>query len=104
MIEVTRTSAFAFEVEVEVVDDAEPSRHLVAAAPEMLEHLAPGHAAEAVIEAAFRFLLDREPKQSILPEFDFTVIASYFPEFEAELPRYLNRRDPAAPTISPRAD
>ena len=41
------------------------------------------------IEAAFRFLLDREPKESILGRFDVMVIKRYFPEFERELPRYL---------------
>jgi Holliday junction resolvase-like predicted endonuclease len=44
---------------------------------------------ERLIEAAFRFLLDREPKESILRRFDVTVISRYFPEFERELPRYL---------------
>jgi hypothetical protein len=41
------------------------------------------------VEAAFRFLLDREPKESILRRFNLTLIAHYFPEFEAQLPRYL---------------
>jgi hypothetical protein len=40
------------------------------------------------IEAAFRFLLDREPKESILRRFDVSVISRYFPEFEAQLPEY----------------
>lgn len=48
-----------------------------------------GHPSEAVVEAAFRFLLDREPKESILAAFDIAVISRYFPEFERELPRYL---------------
>jgi hypothetical protein len=42
--------------------------------------------------AAFRFLLEREPKESILARFDVSVIARYFPEFERELPRYLPSR------------
>ena len=44
---------------------------------------------EQVIDAAFRFLLEREPKESILAHFDVSVISRYFPEFEHELPRYL---------------
>jgi hypothetical protein len=44
---------------------------------------------EHCIEAAFGFLLDREPKESILQRFDVTVISRYFPEFERELPGYL---------------
>ncbi len=44
---------------------------------------------ERCIEAAFRFLLDREPKEAILPRFDVEVIGRYFPEFERALGRYL---------------
>ncbi len=47
------------------------------------------HSPEQCIEAAFRFLLDREPKESILSRFDVGVISRYFPEFERELPGYL---------------
>jgi hypothetical protein len=47
------------------------------------------HTPERCLEAAFRFLLDREPKESILARFDIAVISRYFPEFERELPRYL---------------
>jgi hypothetical protein len=50
-------------------------------------------APEDVIRAAFAFLLDREPKESILSRFDVTVISRYFPEFERELPKYLPRAD-----------
>jgi hypothetical protein len=32
----------------------------------------------------FRFLLGREPKESILGRFDATAISRYFPEFERE--------------------
>jgi hypothetical protein len=49
------------------------------------------HAPEDCVEAAFRFLLDREPNESILSRFDVTVISRYFPEFERELPRYLSQ-------------
>ena len=37
------------------------------------------------IEKAFKFLLAREPKESILRSFDMTVIHRYFPEFEQEI-------------------
>lgn len=44
---------------------------------------------ECLVRAAFRFLLDREPKESILSRFDISAIATYFPEFAREMPRYL---------------
>ena len=37
---------------------------------------------EAFIRACFEFLLDREPKGSILSSFDVRQISTYFPEFE----------------------
>jgi hypothetical protein len=48
-----------------------------------------GAAAEDLVAASFRFLLDREPKESILPEFDLGVITRYFPEYESRIGDYL---------------
>jgi hypothetical protein len=46
---------------------------------QMWERLTAGmHMLERCLEAAFRFLLDREPKESILGQFDVKVISSYF--------------------------
>lgn len=42
-----------------------------------------------LVAASFRFLLDREPKESILGRFDVSVIASYFPEYPARIGDYL---------------
>jgi hypothetical protein len=42
------------------------------------------------VEAAMRFLLDREPKESILAAFDIDVIRRYFDEFDEALPVYLS--------------
>src|SRR6476660_7255931 len=41
------------------------------------------------VEAVIRFLLDREPKESILRAFDMRVVRRYFPEFDEAFPRYL---------------
>ena len=43
------------------------------------------------VEAAMRFLLDREPKESILGVFDMRVIRRYFPDFDDAFPGYLAR-------------
>ena len=42
---------------------------------------------EELIKRSFEFLLAREPKESILPEFDLPLIGRYFPEYERELKR-----------------
>jgi hypothetical protein len=42
-----------------------------------------------VARATIAFLLDREPPGSIMASFDCTVVSRYFPEYDAELPGYL---------------
>lgn len=76
---------------VRIVEDGGETRHQVGLDPALQARLAPDHGPERLIEAAFRFLLDREPKEAILARFDLPVIARHFPEFEAELTRYLSR-------------
>jgi len=93
MIEVQRTSGgdpLAFEVVVRAGKGE--TRHHVTMSRDTFRRLAADrHSDVQVIDAAFRFLLDREPKESILGRFDVTVIARYFPEFGRELPRYLTQ-------------
>ncbi len=43
----------------------------------------------ALVEASFRFLLDREPKESILSSFNLSVIERYFPEYPQRIRDYL---------------
>jgi hypothetical protein len=41
-----------------------------------------GRSAEELVGDGFAFLLDREPKESILREFDLSVIKRYFPDYD----------------------
>jgi len=77
--------------DVTLREGASETRHRVTLAQAHFLALSGGATAEATIEAAFRFLLDREPKEAILARFDVSVIARYFPEFEERLPDYLAR-------------
>ena len=90
MIEVRQTSdadPFAFEVVVRDAHNA--SRHDVTMTHATFTRLTADKRTPAqCVEAAFRFLLDREPKESILSRFDVDVIARYFPELEREMPSY----------------
>ncbi|HEX7074067.1 MAG TPA: hypothetical protein VF226_08515 [Hyphomicrobiaceae bacterium] len=93
MITVERVSDAPLTFEVSVREGGSETRHRVTMADGMVAQLGQGQfTPEQCIEASFRFLLDREPKESILREFDVAVIARYFPEYEAELPRYLSDR------------
>ncbi len=92
MIQVRRTGeGDLLEFEVIVREGKGETRHDVTMSRETCERLTAGkHTPEHCLEAAFRFLLDREPKESIIGRFDVTVISRYFPEFEQKLPRYLS--------------
>jgi hypothetical protein len=37
------------------------------------------------VRRSFEFLLEREPKESILTRLDLSVISRYFPEYEREI-------------------
>lgn len=75
---------------VRLSEDGDETHHEITMSQADFGALARGTAtAEQCIEAAFRFLLDREPKEAILKRFDIAVIGRYFPEFSREFPRYL---------------
>ncbi|MBE9506926.1 MAG: hypothetical protein IMY86_02665, partial [Chloroflexi bacterium] len=66
------------------------SRHRVTLRKADYERLSGGKVSpEALVTESFRFLLEREPKESILRSFDLTVIGRYFPEYEREIARRL---------------
>ena len=77
------------EYEVTVSAGGGQSQHRVTLSAQKQEQLCPGKSPEECLEAAFRFLLDREPKEAILGKFDVMVIAKYFPEFEGKIGEYL---------------
>jgi hypothetical protein len=91
MIEITPTGTddpLTFRVVVRA--DGGESRHEVKLARADYDRLTDGrHTPEQCIDAAFRFLLEREPKEAILRTFDVAVISRYFPEFEREFSGYL---------------
>lgn len=93
-IDVVRAAGDApLAFDVTIRDGKSESRHRVTMSPALFKKLADGaHTPEQCVEAAFRFLLDREPKEAILNNFDVTVISRYFPEFEQTFPDYLPAR------------
>jgi hypothetical protein len=44
---------------------------------------------ETLVRESFAFLLEREPKESILRRFDLPLIGRYFPEYDAAIRRRL---------------
>ncbi|HEY3335966.1 MAG TPA: hypothetical protein VGK16_12110 [Candidatus Limnocylindrales bacterium] len=67
------------------VDDGvgRPTAHVVTVAAADLARFAPEATdPKDLLTRSFEFLLEREPKSSILRRFDLRVIARYFPEYE----------------------
>ncbi len=84
-VEVEEIRANAFEVTVR--EDGGSTLHEVTVPDGYLEELGLGDADPAhVVEESFRFLLEREPKESILGTFELPVITRYFPEYPDEIP------------------
>lgn len=88
-IEVTMTDVQAlvsrFDVRV-TDDDGTATEHEVTLSRADHERFGGGFPSPATfIRACFDFLLEREPKESILRSFDISQIATYFPEFEREM-------------------
>jgi hypothetical protein len=68
--------------------DGAPTRHDVTVTIGDLADLAPGATEPTdLLRRSFEFLLEREPKRSILRRFDLPMIGRYFPEYERTIRR-----------------
>ena len=75
---------------VVITDSAGSTNHRVTLSSETYQRLTNGTIEpNACIEAAFKFLLERESKSDILPSFDINVINMSFPSFEKEFSNYM---------------
>jgi len=84
MIEVKRKNEQEFVVTIE--EKGSTTEHAVTLDGDYYQNLTDGKITrEEFIKISFDFLLEREPKESILSEFNLRVIKNYFPEFEEEL-------------------
>jgi len=80
----------SYTFQVTVREGRGESHHRVTLRKAAYERLPGGKASpEALVTESFRFLLEREPKESILRSFDLTVIGRYFPEYEREIVKRL---------------
>jgi hypothetical protein len=77
---------------VTVGDDAGATHHEVGVSAADLERFGAGsHDPDVLVRASFNFLLEREPRESILRNFDLPLIGRYFPEFSDEIVRRLSQ-------------
>ena len=72
-----------YEFQVTVKDRRSETHHRVTLREADYQRLAGGEASPGeLVTESFRFLLEREPKESILRSFDLTLIGRYFPDYE----------------------
>lgn len=88
-IEVTHQDGQLYLVTVQ--DGGTRTAHAVTVWPSDVERYAPEASPEALIEASFEFLLDREPQQAILSRFELPLIERYFPDYPSAISAYLAR-------------
>ena len=86
-ITVSRIGDAAFRVEVK--EGQSRTVHEVTATGADLQRYGGGSSPERLITASFEFLLEREPKESILRAFALPVIERYFPEYPVEIRKRL---------------
>jgi len=81
MAEITVTRSAAERFRVEVREGTSRTVHEVKATAADVRRYGASAAPEELLQASFEFLLEREPKESILRSFDLPVIERYFPEY-----------------------
>lgn len=80
------TAANGWLCQVTIGDDGSESRHSVTLTRADFQRLtSSGGTPDGLVRRTFEFLLEREPKESILKSFALTDIGKYFPEYEAEI-------------------
>jgi hypothetical protein len=76
---------------VRVTESGSDTTHDVTVSPKDYTRLTNGKVEpEELVRRSFEFLLEREPKESILKRFDLSLISRYFPEYEREIKRRLS--------------
>jgi hypothetical protein len=81
MATITVTHQSGNDYYVTVDEGTTSTGHVVTVWPSDIERYAPEATPEDLLEASFRFLLEREPKESILGRFELPVIERYFPDY-----------------------
>lgn len=74
-----------------VGDDPEATKHDVLVDRETLSRLTDGAEPDDLVRESFRFLLEREPRGSIMRRFELPVIGRFFAEYEEEIERRMRR-------------
>ncbi len=72
---------------VTVGDDTAATEHRVQVPSEWLADVAPGSTPEELVRESFVYLLEREPRESIMRAFELPIIARFFGDYADEISR-----------------
>jgi hypothetical protein len=86
-VEVNHAADDRFAVTITEAESA--TTHEVTATAAQVDRIAAGRDPADLVEASIRFLLDREPKESIMGRFDLDTISRFFSEYETKIGEYL---------------
>lgn len=86
-VEVQHLEGDRYAVTIEEIDVK--SVHEVIASEKQARLLCDDCDPAKLVEASMQFLLDREPRNSIMMRFDLDVIAQFFPEYPTAIGEYL---------------
>jgi hypothetical protein len=82
-IHVSHRAGAVYDVTID--DGGSSTHHEVTVWPSDVERYAPGTTPEQLLEASFRFLLEREPKEAILRRFELPAIERYFGDYRSRI-------------------
>jgi len=88
ILELESEPNWIFEVTVE--GKGTSTSHRASMTKKFYKKLKTDSAPEKVVARSFRFLLTKESKESILSEFDISVISTYFPDYLESLKKSLS--------------
>ncbi len=89
VVQATESNDEVLNFKVEVIEGESKTNHKVELQRDQYLSITDGKVTpEELIQCSFEFLLEREPKESILSSFNISVISRYFPEYEREIINY----------------
>ena len=81
-----KESEDSWQFRIEVREDGSETTHLVTMDKDYFAKFSDRFSSsEELVKKSFEFLLERESKESILGEFNISVIKNYFPDYEQEI-------------------
>jgi hypothetical protein len=75
-----------WQFEVEIKEKDSKTKYQVTMDKDFYQRISAGRISpQDLVKKSFEFLLEREPKESILPKFNIKVISHYFPQYQKEI-------------------